>query len=434
MCGLVAVVSKYSNGLSKEQVDVFNDLLYIDALRGMDSTGVFMVDKNGSMDLAKEATDAADFRRKKEYQDLLGQAFRTGAALVGHNRAATRGVINDENAHPFVVDDRITLVHNGTLFGDHKKLADTEVDSHAIAHTIHNHGDDVEKALQEINGAYALIWHDFKNKTLNFVRNSARPLHVFEAHGAWIWASEASMLEWVIARHKITPSKPDGGVLLLNPSVLAKFTQTNNQWTLSMDKIELDKPITKYTSTYSGQSWPPGYRGGIYGMEDDDIYGAYNTKKEEEPRTNVLQLPNTNGAGKDNYTRIKYEEEKIAASQEISLTATAFGNFSGYHNTGDAVVGVCLEFIQVVKDNPKSGWWLYAAMEDEPDLLLKVYLPHTIPDTEILDLTLNNRRRVFTVNNKCWSSYQNKSIAKNLSDGYGIINASKMEDIIVAAA
>ena len=172
MCGLVGVVTKNGNGLTRDQVDAFNDLLFIDALRGMDSTGVFLIDRDGSMDMAKEATASPEFRTKAEYKDLLASAFRSGRALVGHNRAATRGTVTDQNAHPFVVDDRITLVHNGTLWNGWEKMTKSkvDVDSHAIAHKIHECGDDVEKALQQVDGAYALIWHDFKNNTLNFIQ------------------------------------------------------------------------------------------------------------------------------------------------------------------------------------------------------------------------------------------------------------------------
>jgi len=136
-------------------VDAYNALLYIDSLRGMDSTGSILIENNGDVSWNKEATTSPLFTQLPEHRKQLNEAFQRGRALVGHNRAATRGVINDENAHPFTVDNRITLVHNGTLTGDHRKLADVDVDSHAIAHVIHENDGDVEKAIKQINGAYA---------------------------------------------------------------------------------------------------------------------------------------------------------------------------------------------------------------------------------------------------------------------------------------
>ncbi len=130
-------------------------------------------------------------------------ALSKGWAIVGHNRKATRGTINDANAHPFWVDNKTVLVHNGTMFGDHKKHADTEVDSHAIAHVLSSE-EDVEKALQSINAAYALIWYDVPTKQLNVIRNKDRPLSHSSDNRAWYIASEGAMLDFVLSRNSNT--------------------------------------------------------------------------------------------------------------------------------------------------------------------------------------------------------------------------------------
>lgn len=203
MCGLVSVITKRRYGFNAEERDAFTSLLFVDTLRGEDSTGAFVVDTTGNLRLAKEATQGPVFVQKPEYKALMGKAFSDGWAAVGHNRKATKGSINDKNAHPFVVDNNIVLVHNGTFFGDHKHHADTEVDSEALAHTIHKHGDDVEAALQTVNAAYALIWYDVKNKTLNFIRNDMRPLYWLETKDAWLWASEPSFLLFAATRSNL---------------------------------------------------------------------------------------------------------------------------------------------------------------------------------------------------------------------------------------
>ena len=196
MCGLVGLLSKSINGMSNTQTEVFSTLLFLDQLRGDDSTGAFCVTLEGDVHLAKEASDATRFINKPEYLTLARKAYTSGAALIGHNRKATRGTINDENAHPFVVDDNIVLVHNGGVFGDHKKLKDTEVDSHAIAHVIHEEGD-VTKAMNKIDAAYALIWYDFKGETINLIRNKHRPLWWVEVSDSWLICSEKAMLDFV---------------------------------------------------------------------------------------------------------------------------------------------------------------------------------------------------------------------------------------------
>ena len=55
MCGLIAVINKYNNGFTKSQCDAFNDLIYLDALRGMDSTGAFVITNRDDLYMAKNS-------------------------------------------------------------------------------------------------------------------------------------------------------------------------------------------------------------------------------------------------------------------------------------------------------------------------------------------------------------------------------------------
>src|SRR6266850_8089954 len=109
MCGLVLVVNKQRNGFNGDQQNIFRTLLWLDTLRGDDSTGVALIDNIGNVDIAKDAIQGTDFIRTNEYTALHNQAWKDGWAMIGHNRKATRGSITDENAHPFVVDNNIVL-------------------------------------------------------------------------------------------------------------------------------------------------------------------------------------------------------------------------------------------------------------------------------------------------------------------------------------
>lgn len=140
MCGIVAVINKYTNGFTDEQLKAFESLLYIDGLRGLDSTGVFAVDNVGDLVVAKNKGNPCLFLEDGGWTTVRQEMFRKGSALVGHNRKATRGAISDDNAHPFLINNELCLVHNGTMYGDHKHLKDVEVDSHAIAHVLHEKG------------------------------------------------------------------------------------------------------------------------------------------------------------------------------------------------------------------------------------------------------------------------------------------------------
>jgi len=194
--------------------------------------------------MAKDGTAVDPFIQSKEYDDLDNLAFRKGWAMIGHNRAATRGVISDKNSHPFIVDDKIVLVHNGTFNGDHKKVKDTEVDSEAIAHTLAE-TEDVEEALRKINAAYALMWYNVENKQLHVIRNAMRPLFWFETDSMIAFASEEPFLQFVISKFnlKVTQAPTEFPSETLNTFTLEKNKDTTETVT------KLDVSYYKHNKT-----------------------------------------------------------------------------------------------------------------------------------------------------------------------------------------
>lgn len=242
MCGIVGVISAHKNGFSSPEMDAFSQMLFLDTLRGWDSTGVFNVTKDNEVNIYKEASPGPTFITRNEFKDFRSSCVMDGMVAVGHNRAATRGNVVDKNAHPFWVDDKIVLVHNGTFFSDHKHLKNTEVDSEAIAHLLAE-DNDVEKVLQKINCAYALVWYNVEQRKLNIIRNNLRPLHfMYTKGGAVLFASEAETLGYVaakqgwalqhqpyeIAEHNLieVELKPDGNSVITDRKINAEYKHT----------------------------------------------------------------------------------------------------------------------------------------------------------------------------------------------------------------
>lgn len=206
MCGIVGMVIKANTGLQKQHEDTFYQLLYADALRGEDSTGIIGVEKDTTFHIAKEAVTASWFIPQLDAHKIGKDMWRDGKAYIGHNRKSTIGKTVDENAHPFTVNNEFAMVHNGTLFG-HKELANTTVDSEALAIHLHkaftedDYKETLEEALGKVYGAYAVAMYDQRKNHVRLLRNKDRPLSIVETPNAWYWASEGALLFWVLARN-----------------------------------------------------------------------------------------------------------------------------------------------------------------------------------------------------------------------------------------
>lgn len=189
MCGLVGA---YGN-LTAKDIAAFREMLIFDSVRGFDSVGVFSLKKNGEEQLVKSIDAVANALETKKFIRALTGDFKL---LMGHNRAASVGSVNVNNAHPFDFE-HIVGAHNGTLVGWKIDLEDTknfEVDSECLYHTINKKG--IEHTYKKAEGAMALTWYDRRDASINLLRNDDRPLWVAsnKAGDVIYWASEPWMI------------------------------------------------------------------------------------------------------------------------------------------------------------------------------------------------------------------------------------------------
>lgn len=198
MCGLVGVVAKTTNGFYASDKDIFTQMLYADAVRGKDATGAYGVTKLGNVRWLKQASTSGYFIQNKAYEQFEAEIVTRFHAVIGHNRKATHGEKKDKDAHPFI-KDHITLVHNG-MIRNHKSLcAESTVDSNAVANALAH--TDAKEVLRNIDGAFAFIWYNAKEKKVHFIRNKERPLSYVETDRAWYIASESLLAGWCIIRN-----------------------------------------------------------------------------------------------------------------------------------------------------------------------------------------------------------------------------------------
>lgn len=242
MCGHVGI----AGALETKDENTLKRLLMFDYFRGPDSTGVAVFQKDGTGAVAKIASNPVNLFDSTRFKILLN-GFKS-KAFIGHNRAATKGAVNDFNAHPYECG-HILGAHNGTLsVKSWDKLQEligekTGTDSHAIFLCIEKFG--IEETVKHLQGAWALVWIDTKENTLNFLRNKERPFwYAYTADfKKVIWASEHWMIRAAVS------SAPLPGYSLFEShekdskgaDVVYSFFSTGENWHYKYDLDELAK-------------------------------------------------------------------------------------------------------------------------------------------------------------------------------------------------
>ena len=181
MCGIVGAVGH--NRCGSVLLDALKRLEY----RGYDSSGIVTL-HGGQIDLRR----------------MVGKLVHLEAALVarpldgnigiGHTRWATHGGVSEDNAHPHVAANRVSIVHNGIIenhrtirtrleLAGHQFASDT--DSEVLAHLFVEAFDAgldavtaTQKIIAEIEGAYAfaVLAKDYPNQLI--VARNASPLAI----------------------------------------------------------------------------------------------------------------------------------------------------------------------------------------------------------------------------------------------------------------
>ncbi len=254
ICGLVGMIYNTQNGCLGNESQAFEEMLYFDAVRGEDSTGVAAFYNDGSLQVIKDAIDANNFIYQKEFHSLKSALVSRGKAVIGHNRKKTSGKISEETAHPFIIADRYAFIHNGTLHS-HKKLANTEVDSEALGiHLTKCEGDvpKLEEALSKVNGAYACIWIDQVKEKLYMLRNHERPLFYAKYDGGVVFGSEYVLVMAACFRNRIKLED----ITTVDVDKLYSFDLSKQGAELTVEDLTIKKYMPLPTQTpHGGGTW-----------------------------------------------------------------------------------------------------------------------------------------------------------------------------------
>jgi hypothetical protein len=355
----------------------FTQALIADTFRGRDSTGIFAVPfkLTEEVDIFKKALTGYDFIESNQFS-RFSTDFNDYKFIVGHNRASTRGASNAANAHPFQ-HGGITMVHNGTLNAHNLLIKGKEtfiVDSEALCFAFDERS--AEEVIPEINGAFALIWHDAKDDSINFVRNSERPFAIAKIKGeeAIIGASEVKMLEWLADRNEVEIEEP----VELKEGILMSFTDTFTKPNkLTKLKLKPKHTPSRYTSYYS---------------EDDHGWSQYKTRQSTltQKRNDFGSMLNIKEKDVIDFTLDRVERH-VANKQQCNIYGT-YRSTQGvtypvrqhsvpYHSVkdwkkGDALAGFITTFVSNRDQThiPKSSHYIAVASTDKTDSFVKLLM------------------------------------------------------------
>lgn len=247
MCGIIGMLGK----ITKMDEKLFKSLLTMDIVRGKDSTGVFSVGQE--IMWFKDTTTPPEFYEAKGYDQVFLNAIG-GTGIIGHNRAATLGVVNKDNAHPFY-HDGIIGVHNGTLNEFLPVDKDFGTDSEGIFYDLSKRT--AKEVVEDLDGAFALVWYSDNEQTWYVCRNDERPLHYFMGKDAgsdqMIISSEEGILYAALSRAGYPSVTPDliqefkKGVLYSIKAEQDKLTTIK----IVEEEVTLKDPWAAYRSRYA---------------------------------------------------------------------------------------------------------------------------------------------------------------------------------------
>jgi hypothetical protein len=361
MCGIVGMAGDVT---AVKYEKMFKDMLVMDVLRGEDSTGAITVSPNGNHKIAKAALLPPDLFQMKQFKNAMkGQM----CAMIGHNRAATVGDVNYHGAHPFEHGD-IVGVHNGTLQewrADLDESSNFDVDSDCLIYNIAKNG--AKETFESIRGAWACVWYDKSDHTINMIRNDKRPLFLghTKAMNDLFFASEEWMLHAAGSRNSVSMEK----VYQLREDIIYS-------WKLpEKGGVGLGKPNARSVSPLPPKTYHYGNHQGDHWMNRRPARGS----------TNSTQHGNT---GKQQTSQKKGQQEQVIGKPPANPPAVIPINrdkqnaIIDRHKAefdelqGKPVYFYAQEFVLFQNSdmaNAKRNGYVFGIMVDQPHHDIKVY-------------------------------------------------------------
>ncbi|MCF6336836.1 MAG: glutamine--fructose-6-phosphate transaminase (isomerizing) [Gammaproteobacteria bacterium] len=198
MCGIVGAVA------DRDVVPILVEGLRRLEYRGYDSAGVAVLDGASKLDRVRSMGKVAAL-----VEAMDGKL--NGKMGIAHTRWATHGVPSQNNAHPHICRDIVSVVHNG-IIENHEQLREmqtqaghiftSETDTEVVAHQVYDYhvgqGKDllasVRAAVSDFDGAYALGVISAKEEGRLITARRGSPLVIGVGIGEYFIASDVAAL------------------------------------------------------------------------------------------------------------------------------------------------------------------------------------------------------------------------------------------------
>ena len=222
MCGIVGYI-----GYREAWPIVLKGLKRLE-YRGYDSAGIALMNDSGQH-IYKKAGKVAVLEEYAQDKD------KSGTIGMGHTRWATHGVPSDRNSHPHTSNGgKLSIIHNGIIENyatlkeeltsrghEFKSDTDTEVLIHLIEEIQEIENIDlleaVRLALQEVNGAYAIVIMDKEHPDRLIAARKGSPMVIGVGAGEYFIASDATP---IIEYTKTVIYLKDGEIALITKNDL----------------------------------------------------------------------------------------------------------------------------------------------------------------------------------------------------------------------
>lgn len=386
MCGHFGI-HRPGGALTFTELNVMYNMMLAGVVRGMDGTGIVAIDKGGeNLRAVKTAGAPWQLFGSGVWGTFKASMDKDAATIIGHHRAATKGGVSGANAHPFN-RGHITMAHNGTLTNTIPIAFN--VDSDWLTQEVADKG---VKAFADVHGAYACVWWDDNEKSLNFFANRERPFCIVEYDKTFFWASEHAMLQWIIERQFKTYDPKKCTLFELKEDT--HYILDGKSPTLMEGETVIKNPKPKASAFYSytkgssgGDHWDkkvkhlkPKGKKGKGGQVNDDMFCIFSLVQETA------------------YPGNKYRYEGITDRNELMsiLTTHKIPNwdtdaFEGILSSGPKVFQKDGKQYVEYEVETDSYWKLETVIDlNEPEKKLYLGCGSEVTKSELLSLTLDN--------------------------------------------